>query len=412
MPWMTRRRLLVLGGAAALTLAGLRFGIPRLMRRRKRARLSDEAALFVDRCFAGIDPARLWDIHVHLIGLGAGGTGCWVNPEMQSPAHPIKRFQFEIYAEGTGMTREETADADYVARLLALQRAANPAGKLMLMAFDQNVGGDGIERPELSPFYTPNAYVLELARQHPEFLPIASVHPYRRDALDRLEAAIASGARAVKWLPNAMGIDPASARCDEFYARLADSRLPLIVHAGREYAVDASHDQGLGNPLRLRRPLDAGVRVVVAHCGSLGSFPDLDRPEADRDDAPSFELFLRLFRDERYATNLFADISTLTQVHHDPDQLRELPRAEELHDRLLYASDYPLPALRFMISPTRLRLAGLLTTEESRICRELFEYNPLLFDFAVARTVRVRQDGREHRFSPVVFDTARLFADR
>jgi mannonate dehydratase len=406
---MTRRRFFIVGGAALASLAGLRFGIPLLMRRRGRTRLSDEAAIFVGRCFAGIDAARVWDTHVHLLGLGAGGSGCWINPEMQSPAHPIKRFQFEIYSEGIGMTHEETADADYVERLLSLQRSANPRGKLMLMAFDQNVSEDGVERPDLSPFYTPNAYALEVARQHEEFLPIASVHPYRKDAVDRLQATIESGARGVKWLPNAMGIDPASRRCDAFYERMATARLPLIVHAGLEYAVDASHDQGLGNPLRLRRALDAGVTVVVAHCGSLGAFPDLDQPETHREEVSSFELFLRLFREESYRTNLFADISTLTQVHHDFDQLRELLRAPELHDRLLYASDYPLPALRFMISPTRLQLAGLLTAGESRICRELFEYNPLLFDFAVARAVRLRENGEAYGFLPVVFDTARLF---
>ena len=41
-----------------------------------------------------------------MLGLGSGGTGCWINPEMQSHSHPIKRLQYEIYKEGSGMVHE------------------------------------------------------------------------------------------------------------------------------------------------------------------------------------------------------------------------------------------------------------------------------------------------------------------
>ena len=37
------------------------------------------------------------------------------------------------------------------------------------------------------------------------------------DAVAALEQAVRDGARAVKWLPSAMGIDPASSRCDPFF---------------------------------------------------------------------------------------------------------------------------------------------------------------------------------------------------
>ena len=38
----------------------------------------------------------------------------------------------------------------------------------------------------------------------------------------------------------------------------------------------AGNPRRIGNPLRLRRALDAGVRVVVAHCASMGQDRDLD----------------------------------------------------------------------------------------------------------------------------------------
>lgn len=407
---VTRRRLLALAGAGALGLVGLRLLLPRLMRHGSSPDESPELSAFLEKCFAGIDRSRLWDAHVHLVGLGTGGTGCRVDPEMLSHLHPIKRFQFDMYMAGAGITDRATADAQYVARLLQLQRAGNPRGKLVLFAFDAYVDESGLEHPEHSPLYVPNEYMLQLVAQHPELVPCASIHPYRTDCVERLETVAAAGARCVKWLPNAMGIDPGSALCDAFYRRLTELRLPLICHAGREDAVDASLHQDLGNPLRLRRALDAGVRVVVAHCASRGSYPDLERD--GRPQTASFDLFMRLFGERSYEQNLFGDISTLTHVHHDTGPLRALLRASGLHRRLLYGSDYPLPALRFMISPTKLQLAGLLEPGDRRMCGKLFALNPLLFDFAVSRCVRLIDGGTVHRFSDGVFETSWLFDAR
>lgn len=403
---MTRRRWLTLAGGGILGLVGLRLAVPRLMRSRASRPMDPELAAFAERCFDGIDRARMWDMHVHLIGLGSGGTGCLVNPDMLDHFHPIKRFQFDVYKSGAGIDDVATADADYVARLLLLQRAMNPRGKLLLLALDHFVDETGRERPDLSPVYTPNAYVLQVAAAHPEFEAGASIHPYRADCVDRLDAVAAAGARAVKWIPNAMGIDPSSPRCDPFFRRMAELGLPLITHGGKEYAVDSSGHQELGNPLRLRRALDAGVRVIVAHCASMGSFP----ADGGERDVSSFDLFMRLFTDPRYETNLYADISTLAHVHHGPRPLRELLRAPELHSRLLYGSDYPLPALRFFVVPGKLQLEGLLARKDRRKCDRLFDVNPLLFDFAVCRSLRLIENGRTYRFAREVFESSRLFA--
>ena len=127
--------------------------------------------------------------------------------------------------------------------------------------------------------HVPNEYARDVAKTHPaDFEWAASIHPYRKDALEALEQAKRDGARAVKWLPSAMGIDPASARCERVlssFCRRID--LPLIAHAGLERAVLGREAHDFGNPLRLRRALDAGVRVVVAHCASMGEDRDLDK---------------------------------------------------------------------------------------------------------------------------------------
>src|SRR4029079_17294282 len=126
-----------------------------------------------------------------------------------------------------------------------------------------------------------------------------------------LEAARKDGAMAVKWLPAATNIDPASPRCGRFYDFLSRDRIPLIVHAGEERAVTGSEKHDYGNPLRLRRALDAGVRVVVAHCASMGEDRDLDKGE-NGPYVDSFSLFARIF--EKF-NNVHGDISAMTQVN-------------------------------------------------------------------------------------------------
>src|SRR5262249_54329782 len=156
---------------------------------------------------------------------------------------------------------------------------AFPSGvKLMLLSFDHHHDGDGHLVPEGSDFHIPDRYAAAVAARWPgRFEWIASIHPYRTDAVEALEAARRTGAQAVKWLPNAMGIDPASPRCDRFYEALARTDTPLLSHAGEEAAVDSAAAQELGNPLRLRRALEHGVRVIVAHCATLGKGVDLDK---------------------------------------------------------------------------------------------------------------------------------------
>lgn len=405
---LTRRRLLALSGLGVGGAVLLRAALPSLMRPGPvRAPLGAGAAL-VRRAFEGLAPAAVWDVHVHLVGLGAAGSGAWVSPLMRSHLHPFRRLQFDLYAAAAGIDPDDPrADDAYVERLLALQRAANPAGRMLLLAFDWHRDASGAPVPERSTFHVPNDWVLELARRHPEVVPCASVHPWRPDALDELERVAAAGARAVKWLPNAMGIDPAAPRCDRFYERLRDLGLPLLSHTGEEQAVEAAEDQQLGNPLRLRRALEAGVRVIAAHCATTGEYGDPDRPGSDR--RPAFELLLAMLEDPRWTDRLFADVSATTQLNRAGPSLATLLRRTDLHGRLLFGSDYPLPAVRGLVSTRLLRRRGFLDEDERRACDEVFDANPLLFDLVVKRTLSVDVDGRRVGFAPTVFETARFF---
>jgi predicted TIM-barrel fold metal-dependent hydrolase len=302
-------------------------------------------------------------------------------------------------AEGEGVDRA------YVRRMLNLSDGLRGGAKLLLFAFDRCYGEDGKPDAERTAFYVPDAYARETARQHPRvFEWAASIHPYRADCVAALEEAKRGGARAVKWLPAAMGMDPASGRCDRFYEALARLGLPLISHAGEERAVLGNDIQEFGNPLRLRRALDAGVRVVIAHCASMGQDRDLDQGE-NGPIVDSFLLFARLFGEKRYEKNLFGDISAMTQVNRAGPALASVIERDEWHPRLLNGSDYPLPGIMPIYSVDYLVSLGLVAEAARPVLQEIRSHNPLLFDFVLKR--QLRSNGKALPGS--VFETRAFF---
>jgi len=350
--------------------------------------LSQPAADLIKRAFEDIDPKRLVDYHAHVAGIGKGGTDAFVNPKMRSWKHPLDRLKFEIYLTAGAVNDVEHADAQIVERLVRLVRNIEDHGKHRLLAFDKNYNRDGRENLRKTEFYVPNDYVFALAEQYPDlFEAVISVNPYRPDALAELERGAQRGARMVKWLPNAMGIDPADALCDPFYQKLKELNLVLLSHGGEEKAVQAEEDQKLGNPLLLRRALNAGVKVIVAHCAGLGDNEDLDDSQHRR--VPNFELFLRLMADKRYEGLVFADISAMTQVNRCGTPLTTILKREDLHERLVNGSDYPLPAINALIRTSSLVKKGYITATERAYLNEVYDYNPLLFDFVLKRTMKL-----------------------
>jgi hypothetical protein len=84
----------------------------------------------------------------------------------------------------------------------------------------------------------------------------------------------------------------------------------------------------LSDPERLKLPLQLGVTVIAAHIASTG------KTDGERDAD-------RLFRMMPQYTNLFSEISSLTQVN-KLGYLREAVTRPELKGRLLYGTDFPL----------------------------------------------------------------------
>jgi mannonate dehydratase len=410
-----KRRNFILGAAAlaagAAGLAAWRYwpeqGLWNPCRARMPRRLAEHE--LVAGAWQGIDAARVWDTHVHLVGAGDSASGIWLNPRMASLASPAD-YARRVFFLNAGCAHEATGsvDAAYVERMHNLIDGLRPGAKLMLFAFERAHDESGNADLEASAFHVPNSYARDTARAHPRYFEwVASIHPYRRDCVEALAESKRDGARAVKWLPSAMGIDPASPLCDRFYRALAREDLPLISHAGEERAVLGRYAQALGNPLRLRRALEHGVRVVIAHCSSMGEDRDLDRgpngPEVE-----SFSLFARMMDEARYRGLLFGDISAVTQTNRAGNVLARILEREDWHARLLNGSDYPLPGLMPVYSVDYLVSLGLLASAAAPVLTEIRAYNPLLFDFVLKRELR---SGR-HAFDARLFHTRDFFERR
>ena len=350
----------------------------------------------------GLEASQLWDGHVHLIGSGDSGSGLWVNPHMRSLLHPVQFAQFRFYLNA-GCADPDQIDTSYVHQLQALHKQLPQGARLLLLAFDYTYDEQGQQRPGPSAFHTPNDYAADVAQRHPDqFEWIASIHPYREDCVEILNEAAAAGARAVKWLPPAMGIKPDSALCDRFYEAMRKHDMPLLVHAGEEKAVHGANEHSFGNPLLLRRPLERGVRVIVAHCASLGNSEDLDN---NNKAVTNFALFTRLMEEKAFEDLLFGEISAMTQANRLGTPLETIISREDWQHRLINGSDYPLPAVMPLFSMNKMVKHGYIDSKQAAVLSDIRRHNALLFDLVLKRQMQF--NGR--RLRDIVFASKRVF---
>ena len=203
------------------------------------------------------------DMHVHIVGTGAGGTGCWMR---------VKGWHLPLAAFMTrhvGMSRQafsQNFDQLYAENLVRLVRESS-LDQAVILAHDHVHNADGTVRKDLGSFYVPNDYVLKLAKEHPEFLPAVSIHPARADALHELERCLDAGAAMMKCLPNCHNIDCNDPRYEKFWTRMAEAGLPLLAHTGGEHTVPVIN-AAYADPRVLTLPLKCGVTVIAAHCAT------------------------------------------------------------------------------------------------------------------------------------------------
>jgi uncharacterized protein len=206
-------------------------------------------------------PRRI-DCHVHVVGNGTGGTGCWYRPR------GVTRYGAPLMLRTVGLPSavlRGDLDRLYAERLREFVRASS-LDAAVILAQDEPHREDGTIIEGAGSFYVPNDFVLGLAREHREFLPAISIHPARPDALEELERCLAGGALLLKCLPNCQNIDWNNPRYTRFLERMAESGLLLLAHTGSERTLPVL-DARLASPRVLTRALEIGVTCIAAPAG-------------------------------------------------------------------------------------------------------------------------------------------------
>ncbi len=272
------------------------------------------------------------DMHVHVGGLGYGGSGCFISKRMQ------ESYKFDYYLTAFGVSPaqlQQDGDQVLIQRLATTIDAAPHIQGAVILAIDGVVDDTGELDHDKTQVYIPNDYIAAQAHQYPSLYFGASINPYRHDALTRLERVKQQGAKLIKWIPNIQHIDPSDPQLTAFYLKMKALNLPLLSHAGREWSFIDALDE-YGDPERLILPLSLGVTVIAGHIATTGE----SHGEAN------YQRILALF--EQYP-NLYSDISSLTQLN-KLGYLNQAIVEPRLAGRLLYGSDFPLTNMA-LVSP-------------------------------------------------------------
>jgi uncharacterized protein len=269
------------------------------------------------------------DMHVHLVGNGKSGSGCWLRLGATWWQKPLASYMLRHVGLRGISTQSPDFDDRYVAHLLRLVRTST-VGALVLLAQDEVYTRDGERMEGRGSFYVPNDYLFDICRDHPEFFPGASVHPARPDALEELDRCIEEGAVLLKLLPNCHNVDCQHRQYRRFWERMAEAGLPLLAHTGGEHTVDVV-EPAYSDPRGLIGPLEAGVTVIAAHAATKSGLRDPDY----------FDALAEMLR--KYP-NLYAD----TSAWNVPLRGRHIRRcvgrkADVPPERLLHGSDFPVP---------------------------------------------------------------------
>ncbi len=296
-----------------------------------------------------------FDLHVHLVGVGTGGSGCWISPRLR------RRPTFAGLRVLLGVSRRQmqtTVDQDWAAEI-ARRTAESEIDYSVVLGFDGAYDAKGRFDAARSQVVVPLGWVFEVCERYANLLPAPSINPDRADALDRLEEAIERGAVLIKWLPIVQGFDPAGPAATRFLQRMADAGLPLLVHSGSGEVTFRTIRPEVGGLERIEAALDLGVKVVCAHTAAPIHF------RTERSQVPLLREMLH-----RYP-NLWVDNSGLA----NPSRFMHLPRFARdplIDSRTVHGSDYPVPCNPIYYRPQMTRDEfKRIRGERNRIQREV-----------------------------------------
>ena len=273
------------------------------------------------------------DIHTHLL-----------NPAV-SFDRLYDRISVRFFAKGLGVDPAQLRARPYEAYVQAMAasiRESETVEKVCLFGVDACFDEQGREIERSKTVCAMNGDVLDVAARYPDqFIPFFSINPRRANALELIDEQVEQGCKGAKFLQNYWGVDLNDERWVPYYEKLKQHRLPLIIHIGSEYSIRSTPSYERVGMLDL--PLASGVTVIAAHMG-LGRLNDRLRVwrNLSRDPRHFDTDYHRLLEMLAAHPNLYADISAILAPLR-ARALRHLSRQTDLHHKILFGTDYPVP---------------------------------------------------------------------
>lgn len=293
----------------------------------------------------------LVDIHAHAGCLDDQGATCFVSERMKKEKVAFFFSKYEALFDAFGVKKDELArkgNAYFFDSVSERVEKSTCLDAVVMLALDGAYQLDAAE-PDYAntDFMIRNSFVAEQVAKHPNLLWGASVNPMRKDFREELALASEKGAVLVKLIPPIMGIrfdseeTEVKLRLTEFFLLLKKYNLPLLVHVDEE----GTFSKELENKYRdfvgvlgIRRALDLGVTVIVAHAASRES-----AVHGHGSTGNAYRDLLALMQEPRYNGLLYADISALPTIVTRGDHLCRVSRDfAPQPERLLWGSDFPL----------------------------------------------------------------------
>ncbi len=270
-------------------------------------------------------PPPTLDIHVHLFGIGEGGTGCRIAKSITDGL----QFRYLIALLGLRVPGK-TLDNRYEEEL-AEQVKSSGLSKAAILGQDAVYDRNGQPDWDRTSFYVPNDYVFDVVARHTQtMIACPSINPDRADALNELLRCHAKGARLLKIHPPTQGVNIADRKHAQFFRCCGELNMVVLVHTGHEHSAPVI-DKNLAAPHRLELALDQACTVVACHAGT-GWITDTP------DQLPEFLSLLK-----RYP-KLWGDTAVLGTIGRVRDFGRLLDDEQFVRSRLLHGSDFPFPA--------------------------------------------------------------------
>ena len=260
------------------------------------------------------------------------------------------KLAIRFFAKKFGMDPKSLMENPYDAYVEGLTnnaRTSKYVKKMVLFGVDERVDDTGCCVHKDITVCATNEDLLAVYEKHPDVvIPFFSINPKRPDALELIDKYVALGFKGAKFLQNYWNVDTREERYQPYFEKLAALNLPLIVHVGNESSI---HSYKACEAIEmLDAPLKAGVTVIAAHMAlSYESFGF--RKMFSRNPKYYNEEYFKLLEMLKQHANLYADISALlTPIR--AKALKHLSQQKEVHEKLLFGTDFPVPFLTLVNS--------------------------------------------------------------